>query len=143
MRNLAIVLVLAACSKEDYKKEKPPEEVAKAAVAAEDKKPPPPPPKKALTPEEMGKCDIEATGAFKAKQTSLGGRQATNVSYWLTDAERSNMMGVDGFAVNCHGPDMKFSILPGGGKKDGMPFGPKKYTFKKGAGDANVNWLRL
>ena len=27
---------------------------------------------------------------------------------------------------------------PGGGKPDGMPFAPKKYTFKKGTGDANV-----
>jgi hypothetical protein len=47
-------------------------------------------------------------------------------------------MGVDGFVVNCHGKEAKFSILPGGGKKDGMPFGPKKYEFKKGTGDANV-----
>ena len=27
------------------------------------------------------------------------------------------------------------SIVPGGGKPDGMPFTPKKYEFKKGAGD--------
>src|SRR5262245_3377560 len=125
MRNLAILLVLAACSKADYKKEKPAEAETKAVAEDKPAPPPPPPKKKELKPEEMGKCDLEATGAFKATQSSMGGRQATNVSYWLTEAERNNMMGVDGFAVNCHGPDMKFSILPGGGKKDGMPFGPK------------------
>ena len=132
----AALLLLCACSKEDYKNQKPPEEEV-PAVAAE-KKPPPPPPKKALTPEELGTCQLKATGAVTAEQTSPGGKSATNVSYWFTEAERNNMMGVDGFVVNCHGPDIKFSILPGGGKKDGMPFGPKKYELKKGTGDANV-----
>jgi hypothetical protein len=137
MRKLAaVVIALCACSKEDYKNQKPPEEEA-PAVAAE-KKPPPPPPKKQLTPEGMGKCDLKATGAFTAEQTSQGGRASTNVSYWFTEAERNSMMGVDGFVVNCHGKDMKFSILPGGGKQDGMPFSPKKYEFKGGKGDANV-----
>lgn len=132
----AVAFLLVACSHdEDYKKQKPPEE---PTAAVRDDKPPPPPPKKALTPEEMGNCKLVASGAIKAEQTSLGGRPATNVSYWLTEAERKNMMGVDGFAVNCHGEDIKFSILPGGGKKDGMPFAPKKYDFKKGSGDASL-----
>lgn len=136
MTKLAVAaLFLVACSHdEDYKKEKPPEETK----PSETPRPPPPPPKKALTPEEMGKCTLHATGAVKADQESLGGRQATNVSYWFTDAEKKNMMGVDGFVVNCHGKDIKFSLLPGGGKQDGMPFGPKKYVFTKGKGDANV-----
>jgi hypothetical protein len=139
MHKLAVIaLLLAACksSDEDYKKQKPPE--AEPAVAAETK-PPPPPPKKELTPEELGQCKLTLTGAMKKEQTTLGGVKATNVSYWLSEAEQSNMMGVDGFAVNCHGPDIKFSILPGGGKQDGMPFSPKKYEFKKGAGsDASL-----
>jgi len=39
--------------------------------------------------------------------------------------------------VNCHGPDIKFSLLPSG-KKDGMPFRPKKYTIAKSGNDASV-----
>src|SRR5690606_83888 len=110
------------------------EEVAEAKPA-----PPPPPKKRELTPEELGSCTLKLTGAMKKEQTSPGGRTATNVSYWYSEAEKSNMMGVDGFVVNCHGPDIKFSILPGGGKPDGMPFTPKKYEFRKGAGsDASV-----
>jgi hypothetical protein len=138
MHKLALVAcLLVACKHdEDYKKQKPPEPEAEATPA--EKKPPPPPPKKALTPEEMGTCKIVASGAIKAEQSTMGGQKATNISYWLTPDERANMMGVDGFAVNCHGKDIKFSILPGGGKKDGMPFAPKKYTFKKGAGDATI-----
>jgi hypothetical protein len=136
MRNLAaFALLLLACSKEDYKDQKTPAEAEKPEVT--ETKPPPPPPKKELKPEELGTCELKATGAYKAEQTTPGGRPATNVSYWLGDQERGNM-GVDGFVVNCHGKDIKFSILPGGGKKDGMPFGPKKYEFKKGTGDANV-----
>lgn len=123
-------------SEKDYLKQKPAEPAAEAEPA--EKKPPPPPPKKALKPEEMGECKLTATGAVKAEQVTMGGQKATNVSYWYTEAERNNMMGVDGFAVNCHGPDIKFSIIPGGGKKDGMPFAPKKYVFKKGTGDASV-----
>lgn len=138
MHKLAVIFILlAACkSEEDYKKQKPPEE--EAPVAAETK-PPPPPPKKELKPEELGTCTLKLTGAMTKEQTSMGGRAATNVSYWYTEAEKNNMMGVDGFAVNCHGPEMKFSILPGGGKKDGMPFTPKKYDFKNGTGtDASL-----
>ena len=131
-----VVAAVACKSDEDYKKQKPPEPEEAPEVA--EKKPPPPPPKKVLKPEEMGECKLTATGAVKAEQVTMGGQKATNVSYWYTEAERNNMMGVDGFAVNCHGPDIKFSIIPGGGKKDGMPFAPKKYTFAKGKGDANV-----
>jgi hypothetical protein len=137
MKKLALVAVcLFACNKSepDYKKEKPPEETEAAKPAA----PPPPPPKKALTPEEMGKCELKATGAVKAEQTTLGGKAATNVSYWLSEADQKNMMGVDGFAVTCAGSDIRFSMVPGGGKKDGMPFGPKKYDFKAGKGDASL-----
>jgi hypothetical protein len=138
MKQLALlVCVLVACKQdEDYKKQKPPEAAEPAAATKE--APPPPPPKKALTDEELGKCELEVSGAMSVKQTSPGGRAATNISYWFTEAESKNMMGVDGFVVNCHGKDVKFSILPGGGKKDGMPFGPKKYEFKNGKGDANV-----
>jgi hypothetical protein len=135
-RIAAALLLLCACSKEDYKNQKPPEEEAPAVEA--NRRPPPPPPKKVLTPEELGKCELEAKGAVTAEQTTFGGRKATNVSYWLSEAERKNMMGIDGFAVNCQGPDIDFRILPGGGKKDGMPFEPKKYEIKKGTGDANV-----
>lgn len=140
MTKLAVVIVvLGACGKpdEDYKKQKPPEETT-GAPAASETKPPPPPPKKQLTEEELGKCELEVSGAREAKQTSPGGRTATNVSYWQSEAERGTMSSIEGFVVNCHGPDVKFSILPGGGKKDGMPFSPKKYEFKKGTGDANV-----
>jgi hypothetical protein len=126
MKQLAlIVCALVACkADEDYKKQKPPEPEASEPTAAA-KEAPKPPPKKALTDEELGKCDLEVSGAMTVKQTSPGGRAATNISYWFTEAEAKNMMGVDGFVVNCHGKDVKFSILPGGGKKDGMPFGPK------------------
>ena len=49
------------------------------------------------------------------------------------------MMGVDGYVVNCNGDQFRFSLLPGGGKLDGMPFAPKKFTFTKGRSDgANV-----
>ena len=130
----AFALLLLGCSKEDYKDQKPPP----PAEVAPEKKAPPPPPKKELKPEELGSCTLKATGAYKADQTTPGGRPATNVSYWLSEQERGSMMGVDGFAVHCHGPDIKFSIVPGGGKKDGMPFAPKKYDFKKGTGDASV-----
>lgn len=141
MKNLAAVLllVLAACPKhdEDYKKQKPPEAEEKETAD----KPPPPPPKpvkKALKPEEMGECKLSLTGSIKAEQTTPGGQAATNISYWRSEQERAGMMGVDGFAINCHGPDIRFSITPGGGKKDGMPFAPKKYDFKAGKGDAGL-----
>ena len=137
MRKLAVVvLLLASCkSEEDYKKQKPPE----PEVVTPAEKAPPPPPKKELKPEELGQCTLKLSGAKTAEQTSMGGRAATNVSYWFTEAEKNNMMGVDGFAVRCDGPDIKFAILPGGGKKDGMPFAPKKYDFKKGTGtDASI-----
>ena len=138
MTKLAVVvLLLAACkSEEDYKKQKPPE----PEVVTPAEKKPPPPPKKDLKPEELGTCTLKLSGAMSKEQTSFGGRSATNVSYWYGPSEQNNMMAMDGFAVNCWGPDIKFSIVPGGGQKDGMPFTPKKYDFKKGAGNgAGVN----
>jgi hypothetical protein len=138
MNKLLLIACTLGCGKpdEDYKKQKPPEPEATNSAAAT-KEAPPAPAKKALTEAELGTCELEATGAMTFKQTSPGGRPATNVSYWMSEAERGNM-NIDGFVVNCQGKDARFSILPGGGKKDGMPFAPKKYTFKKGTGDANV-----
>ena len=135
MQKLAMIaLVLAACDvgppKEDYKKVKP-EDV-------QEKKPAPPPPKKVLTAAELGNCHITASGAVSADQTTPGGRPATNISYWMSEEDRKSMMGVDGFVVNCNGPDIRFSMVPGGGKQDGMPFKPKTYTFANGKGDANI-----
>jgi hypothetical protein len=134
MTKLAVVvLLLAACkSEEDYKKEKPPEP---EPVAAPAEKKPMPAPKKDLKPEDLGKCTLKLSGAMSKEQTSFGGRSATNISYWFGPNEQNTMSAVNGFVVNCHGPDIKFSIVPGGGKPDGMPFAPKKYDFKKGAGD--------
>jgi hypothetical protein len=129
---------LAACKPdEDYKKQQPPPEPASSAATGEAAKPPPPPKKKALSPEELGTCQLTATGAIAKEQTTQGGRAATNVTYWMKPEDRKNMMGTDGFAVSCHGPDIKFSLIPGS-KKDGMPFKPKKYDFVKGKGDAGV-----
>ncbi|HUS30862.1 MAG TPA: hypothetical protein VMZ53_20265, partial [Kofleriaceae bacterium] len=109
--------------------------------AVSETKPPPPPPKKALTPEEMGKCELKVSGAVTAEQTTFGGRPATNVTYWMTEEEKKNLMGVDGFAVNCSGKDIKFSMTPIG-KPELMPFAPKKYVFKGGHSDgASVNVL--
>jgi hypothetical protein len=136
MTKLAVIaLALFACSKEDYKNQKPPEPEMKTEPPP---KQPPPKPRQDLKPEEMGSCDLEATGAVKAKQTTYGGIKATNITYWQTDKEKSTMSNIEGFVVNCHGPDIKFSIMPGGGKKDGQTFAPKKYTFKNGTGDAGV-----
>ncbi len=139
MRNLIIAtsaLVLAGCpeKKEDYTKNKPEE------VAVANREPPPPPkPKKNPPPADLGTCKLSVTGGMTAEQTSPGGKDATNVAYWYTPEERKNMMGVDGYVVNCKGDQFRFSLLPGGGKLDGMPFGPKKFTFTKGKSDgANV-----
>jgi hypothetical protein len=132
-----IASALAGCGpeKEDYTKQKPEE------VAAQSDRPPPPPPKpkKNPPPADLGKCDIEVTGQITASQSTPGGKDATNVAYWYTPEERKNMMGVDGYVVNCKGDKFRFSLLPGGGKLDGMPFAPKKFTFTKGKSDgANV-----
>jgi hypothetical protein len=137
MTKLAVVvLLLTACkSEEDYKKQKPPE----PEVVTPAEKKPPPPPKKELKPEELGQCKLTLSGSMKKEQTSMGGRAATNVSYWFGESEKNNMQAMQGFVVRCDGPDIKFAILPGGGKQDGMPFAPKKYEFKKGVGaDASV-----
>ena len=69
-----------------------------SAVAQAPEKKPPPPPKKELKPEEMGTCTLQATGAIKKEQTSMGGRQSTNVSYWMTEAENKSL--VEGFVVH-------------------------------------------
>jgi hypothetical protein len=136
-----LLLVPASCSKKYDKETDDPGLTASGADEPTEKAPPvkpmPAPKKKALTPEELGTCTLKATGAITKEQTTPGGRAATNVSYWMKDDERKNMMGTDGFAVNCQGPEIKFSLIPGG-KKDGMPFKPKKYTFTKGTGDASV-----
>ena len=39
------------------------------------------------------------------------------------------------FVIDCKGADFEFKVVPGGGKKDGMPFKPKKYDFAAGKGD--------
>src|SRR3569832_2022984 len=127
-----LLVTVAACStpeKEDYTKDKPveapapPPTTTKAAV------------KKAHTPEELGTCHMNATGAVTAELTSQGGKNATNVSYWYTADEQKLMAGVDGFEIDCKGADFEFKVVPGGGKKDGMPFKPKKYDFAAGKGD--------
>ena len=138
MKKLALlviaVVVVAACDtppKPDYKKEMPVEEKAPP--------PPPPPKKKILTQSDLGTCHLTASGAVSADQTTPGGRPATNVSYWMSADDQKTMMGVDGFVINCNGPDIRFSMVPGGGKKDGMPFKAKKYDFTAGKGDASVS----
>ena len=135
MRICLALVLLASCGpkKEDIPAEPPPQADEPAAS-----KVPAKPAKHVLTAAEMGTCHLTATGAVTAEQTTPGGRPATNVSYWLSETERKNMMGVDGFVINCIGPDIKFQLVPGGGKKDGMPFAPKRYDFDKGKGDANV-----
>lgn len=133
---LLVTLVLAGCpEKEDYRKQKPEE----PATGATREAPPPPPPAKKAAPEDLGSCTLDVSGAITGQVVQKGGRDATNVSYWYTAEERKNMMGVDGYVVNCKGDAFRFSLLPGGGTPDGMPFGPKKFTFKKGRSDgANV-----
>lgn len=133
MRKLvAILLVLSGCpeAKEDYTKEKAPAEVDRASVPVK-----PPPKKKVGPPADLGKCTLTVSGGITAEQTAVGGKAATNVSYWYAPEERRNMMGVDGYVVSCSGEKFRFQILPGGGKLDGMPFSPKKFTFAKGKSD--------
>src|SRR3569833_948401 len=126
-----LVTVAACCSpeKEDYTKDKPVEapvpSSSSSLVAV----------KKAHTPEELGTCHMNATGAVTAELTSQGGKNATNVSYWYTADEQKLMAGVDGFVIDCKGADFEFKVVPGGGKKDGMPFKQKKYDFAAGKGD--------
>jgi len=135
---LAVALVLiAACGtpeKEDYTKDKPMEETAPPPSTVKEK----PVAKKALGPDEMGTCHLSASGAVTADQTTKGGKDATNISYWYTAEEQKSMMGVDGFVINCKGDAVKFTLVPGGGKKDGMPFKPKKYDFAAGKGDGGL-----
>jgi hypothetical protein len=135
---LLAVLVLAGCpEKEDYRQPEAEKALATGTTPRADQ-PPPPPPKKG-PPADLGTCTIKVTGGMTAEQVTPGGKNTTNVSYWYSPEERKNMMGVDGYVVNCNGDKFRFSILPGGGKEDGMPFGPKKFTFSKGKSDgANV-----
>jgi hypothetical protein len=134
---LAVALVfVAACGtpeKEDYKQDKP-VEATTPPPTVKDK----PAVKKALGPDELGTCHLTASGAVTADQTTKGGKDATNISYWYTAEEQKSMMGVDGFVINCKGDAVKFTLVPGGGKKDGMPFKPKKYDFAAGKGDGGL-----
>ena len=131
---LVAVVVLAGCGpeKEDYTKQAPPPEPERPKEL-------PAPPKKAEAPTDLGKCKLTASGAVTAEQETPGGRTATNVSYWLSEEERKNVMGIDGFVVTCQGEKIRLQIVPGGGKPDAMPFAPKKYEIKKGKGDATVS----
>ncbi|HEY4059832.1 MAG TPA: hypothetical protein VGM39_24625 [Kofleriaceae bacterium] len=128
---LSLTVVGCENTDEDYKKEKPKEEVKSDQPA-----PPPPKAKKAPPPKDLGTCIISVTGDMQADQTTPGGKDATNVAYWYTETERKNMMGVDGYVVNCKGDKLKFALMPGGGKLDGMPFAPKKFTWAKGKSDS-------
>jgi len=134
-----LLLVPASCKKYDKSDDPDPPGMTptRDPAAAAPPKAAPPPPKKVLKPEELGSCKLNATGAITKEQTSPGGRSATNVTYWMSPEEKASLMGTDGFVVNCHGPDIKFSLLPAG-KKDGMPFKPKKYTIAKSGNDASV-----
>lgn len=132
------LLALVGCAedKEDYTKGMTTSASSTASSARADQPPPPPtPPKKKGPPADLGSCTLKVEGGIKAEQTSPGGIKATNVAYWYPPEERKNMMGVDGYAVNCTGDQFRFSLLPGGGRPDGMPFGPKKFTFAKGKSD--------
>ena len=132
------LLAPASCKKYDKSDDPdPPGTVTSEPAAPVPVKKMPPAPKKVLKPEELGTCKLSATGAVTKEQTTPGGRAATNVTYWMNEDERKSLMGTDGFAVNCHGPDIKFSLIPSG-KKDSMPFKPKKYTFARSGNDASV-----
>ncbi len=125
------LISFAGCpEKEDYRKQRPADEPM--ATGGDTKPPPPPPPKKKGPPADLGSCAIDVSGGITTKIEGKGGTAATNVSWWLSEDERKNMMGVDGYAVNCVGSGARFSLVPGGGKPDAMPFGPKKFTFAKG-----------
>jgi hypothetical protein len=141
MKKLAAALVLlVACDSatDDYIKNRKKDDKTETAEADKSNLPPPAVKKKALTEAELGNCHITATGAVSADQTTPGGRSATNISYWYSADEQKTMMGVDGFVINCNGSDIHFSMVPGGGKQDGMPFKAKTYTFTQGKGDANL-----
>ena len=132
MRKLvAIALVLSGCpeKKEDYTKEKPQAEVDRANAPVK-----PPPKKKMGPPADLGKCTLTVSGGITAEQTALGGKAATNVSYWYTPEESRAMSGVDGYLVSCSGDKFRFQLLPSG-KPEGMPFAPKKFSFVKGKSD--------
>jgi hypothetical protein len=141
MKKLLALVLLVACNSsasDDYIKNRKKDDKTDTAESDKSNLPPPPVKKKALTEAELGTCHITATGAVPADQTSPGGRAATNISYWYSADEQKTMMGVDGFVINCNGSDIHFSMVPGGGKQDGMPFKAKTYAFTQGKGDANL-----
>jgi hypothetical protein len=141
MKKLAAIVLLVACgssAQDDYIKNRRKDDKVETTEVDKSSLPPPAVKKKALTEAELGNCHITATGAVAADQTTPGGRAATNISYWYSADEQKTMMGVDGFVINCNGSDFHFSMVPGGGKQDGMPFKAKTYTFDKGKGDANL-----
>ncbi|HEY3801537.1 MAG TPA: hypothetical protein VGL61_02985 [Kofleriaceae bacterium] len=143
MKKLAACILLVACNSsatDDYIKNRKKDDKTDMPAGETDKSnlPPPPVKKKALTEAELGNCHLTASGAVTADQTTPGGRAATNISYWYSPDEQKTMMGVDGFVVNCNGTDIRFSMVPGGGKQDGMPFKAKTYTFDSGKGDATL-----
>ncbi len=78
--SLALVIVLASCVS---KQEPPPPPVERTA---EPEATPPPPPKPAPKPAvtDLGSCTLKVSGAVTAEQTTPGGREAVNISYWYT-----------------------------------------------------------
>ena len=131
---LAGSLFLVACSKKEEPRPEPKEE-PKAEVREA-----PPEPKPDPGPAIADECTLTATGAAKFEQVSKGGRTAVNVSYWYKEADRNKMMGLEGFALHCKGPNINFSIVPGGAtNKDTAPFGPKKYTFTRGKSEIAIS----
>jgi hypothetical protein len=132
---LAASLFLVACSKNEDPKPEPKAEV---------REPPPPEPKPEPKPEPgpaiPDECTLTATGSQKFEQTSKGGRSTVNVSYWYKEKDREKMMGMPGFALHCHGTNIRFSIVPGATtNQETAPFGPKKYTFTKGKSDISIS----
>ncbi|MEJ7603215.1 MAG: hypothetical protein WKG01_35335 [Kofleriaceae bacterium] len=125
-------LFLVACGKSEQSRSEP-----KVEPKAEVREEPPPPPPKPEGPAIADECKLTSA---KFEQTSKGGRNAVNVSYWYKEADRNKMMGLEGFAVHCQGSDMRFSIVPGAKtNKESAPFGPKKYTFVKGKSDISIS----
>ncbi|MDB4952603.1 MAG: hypothetical protein JWO36_172 [Myxococcales bacterium] len=137
MRTTLMICLLAGAACKDDKPAPAPAPDPTPVEPTPAAKPLPPKPKH-LTEAELGTCHLTASGAVTADQTTPGGRAAANISYWMSEADQKKMMGVDGFVINCIGSDIRFQLVPGGGKKDGMPFKPKKYDFEKGKGDANL-----
>ena len=112
-----LVLHRCSCSRVSRRKKKTTRKTTARTTGADRRRRqapnlPPPPKKKVLTQAELGNCHITASGAVTADQTSPGGRTATNISYWYSPDDQKTMMGVDGFVVNCNGPDSGFRSCP-------------------------------